>query len=143
MADVAPNYEERQEFWKPVVAPRSESEQAEAAEHTCRHCGGDLVMGSQFCHVCGADRRPALAGFAWSRFPSWSDFASIRDALGQSTASLVALILGCVCITASLLTGFLYTATTLVDWQAVQIWRIEWLLAAIALFAAGIVLKKH
>jgi hypothetical protein len=28
------------------------------------------------------------------------------------------------------------------DWQAVQLWRIEWLLGATASFLAGILLKK-
>jgi hypothetical protein len=43
---------------------------------------------------------------------------------------------------AAVITGFLYTATTVLDWQAVQIWRIEWLLAALAIFAGGLLLKK-
>jgi hypothetical protein len=44
---------------------------------------------------------------------------------------------------AALLTGFIFSAATVLDWQAVQLWRIEWLLAAIALFVAGILLKKR
>ena len=28
------------------------------------------------------------------------------------------------------------------DWQAIQFWRVEWLLAAVAAFAAGCLLKK-
>jgi hypothetical protein len=36
----------------------------------------------------------------------------------------------------------MYTAATVLDWQAVQIWRIEWLLASAAAFLAGILLKK-
>ena len=72
----------------------------------------------------------------------WLDFASLRDALGQTIGSLVALVLGVACIIAAVITGFLYTATTLLDWQAVQIWRVEWLLAALAMFAGGILLKK-
>jgi hypothetical protein len=55
---------------------------------------------------------------------------------------LVAFILGCACVIAAVFTGFMFTATTLLDWQAVQIWRIEWLLAALAMFAAGLLLKK-
>jgi hypothetical protein len=35
-----------------------------------------------------------------------------------------------------------YKEDTLVDWQAVQAWRIEWLLAAMAALLAGILLKK-
>jgi hypothetical protein len=142
MADVAPHYEEHQEFWKPAGFPRSESASAKASEHSCRQCGGDLMAGSQFCHACGADRRPVPDVSEWRRFLSWHDFTSIRDGLGQSTASFVILVLGCICLTAALLTGVVFTATTLLDWQAVQLWRIEWLLAAIALFAAGILVKK-
>jgi hypothetical protein len=144
MADAAPNYEERQEFWKPVVARRSETEPAaEASEHTCRGCGADLLMGSQFCHVCGADRRPDFAGSVWRSLPVRFNLASIRESFGQSTASLVALILGCGCMIAAVVTGFVFTATTLLDWQAIQLWRIEWLLAAIALLVGGLLLKKR
>jgi hypothetical protein len=35
-----------------------------------------------------------------------------------------------------------FSARTLVDWQAIQLWRIEWLLAAIAAFVVGLLLKK-
>jgi len=40
-----------------------------------------------------------------------------------------------------LLVGLL-TAKTLVDWQAIQFYRAEWLLGATASFVAGILLKK-
>ncbi len=144
MADVAPNYEERQEFWKPVVDRRSETKPAsEASEHTCRGCGADLLMGSQFCHICGAGRRPDLAGSGWRGLSVRLNFDSLRKSLGQSTASLVALISGCGCIIAAVVTGFTFTATTLLDWQAIQLWRIQWLLAAIAILVAGLLLKKE
>jgi hypothetical protein len=32
----------------------------------------------------------------------------------------------------AVLTGIIYKAHTLVEWQAIQTWRIEWLLAAAA-----------
>jgi hypothetical protein len=35
-----------------------------------------------------------------------------------------------------------YKASNLVEFQAIQMWRIEWLLAATASFVAGILLKK-
>jgi hypothetical protein len=35
-----------------------------------------------------------------------------------------------------------YRASNLSEFQAVQMWRIEWLLAATASFAAGILLKR-
>jgi cytosine/uracil/thiamine/allantoin permease len=54
---------------------------------------------------------------------------------------VLALIAGVVCALAAVGTGLIYTATTVLDWQAVQIWRVEWLLAAIVAFLAGILLK--
>lgn len=142
MAQLAGNYDERQEFWKPAVPPRREPPQIEASGHVCESCGTDFLMGSRFCHVCGADRHSNLALAGGKRISGWFDFASLRDALGQSTASLIALFLGCACIVAAAVTGFIYTATTVLDWQAVQVWRIEWLLAALAIFAAGLLLRK-
>ncbi|HSM84534.1 MAG TPA: hypothetical protein VLT16_00225 [Candidatus Limnocylindrales bacterium] len=143
MAHMAQNYEERQEFWKPVVSPRHEQEQVAAvAEQTCKSCGTDYVMGSRFCHVCGADRQVNLSDSTVTGIRAWMDFAGLRDALGQTTASLVSLILGSACVIAAAVTGFLFTATTLLDWQAVQLWRIEWLLAAVAFFVAGLLLRK-
>jgi hypothetical protein len=143
MAPMAQNYEERQEFWKPVVAHREEKQAAvSTAEQICPNCGSDYVIGSRFCHICGADRHINLADRTPSYITTWFDFVGLRDALGQSTASLIALILGCACLIAAALTGFLFNATTLLDWQAVQLWRIEWLLGASAMFVAGVLLKK-
>lgn len=143
MAHMAQNYEERQEFWKPVVAHRQENQPiASTVEQICQNCGSDYLMGSRFCHICGADRHINLADSNPTGFTTWFDFVGLRDALGQSTASLIALILGCACLIAAAVTSFLFNATTLLDWQAVQIWRIEWLLAACAMFVAGLLLRK-
>lgn len=143
MAHMAQNYEERQEFWKPVVAHRQENQAAVAsAEQICQNCGSDFLMGSRFCHVCGTDRQINLADSTPTGVGAWFDFIGLRDTLGQTTASFIALILGCACLIAAAVTGFLFTATTLLDWQAVQLWRIEWLLGASAMFVAGVLLKK-
>jgi len=78
------------------------------------------------------------------RAPRWLrylHFHEIRTRIGLSTASLIAFVLGLVCIAGALMVGLL-TAKTLVDWQAIQMYRIEWLLAATAAFVAGILLKK-
>ena len=45
-------------------------------------------------------------------------------------------------IAGALLVGLL-TAKTLVDWQAIQFYRGEWLLGGTASFVAGILLKKQ
>ncbi len=143
MSHIAPSFEERQEFWKPAVPPHSEVPPAEESiGQVCQECGTDFVIGSRYCYICGTDRHAGVAEAPAAGWRSWFDFSSLRDALGQTSASLVALILGCACIIAAVVTGFLFTATTLLDWQAVQLWRIEWLLAATAIFAAGFLLKK-
>jgi hypothetical protein len=142
MTQLARNYEERQEFWKPAVPPRQEAPLTEATGQVCDQCGTDFLMGSRFCHVCGADRHLNLTSAGATGMREWFDFASLRDAMGQTTGSLVALFLGFTCMIAAAITGFLYTATTTLDWQAVQTWRIEWLLAAVAIFAGGHLLKK-
>src|SRR5215475_11895790 len=116
MAQLAPNYEERQEFWKPAVAPRQEAAAAPTTEQVCQECGTDFVLGSRFCHVCGSGRQASMAQAPANDLSSWLDFAGLREALGQSTASLVALILGCACVIAAIVTGFVFNATTLLDW---------------------------
>jgi hypothetical protein len=78
------------------------------------------------------------------RFPAWLrylHFHEIQHWVGLSTASLIAFILGVGCIAGALLVGLL-TAKNFVDWQAIQFYRAEWLLAATAAFVAGILLKK-
>jgi hypothetical protein len=70
------------------------------------------------------------------------DISVVRERLELSVASLAFLILGITCMVAAVLTGFVYRATTVLDWEAVQAWRMEWLLAASAAMLAGILLKK-
>jgi hypothetical protein len=141
MAEAAPNYREHEEYWKPVAAPRPEAVPRTEAESSCPRCQTGMMPGSKFCHHCGleitVDPTPV------SPLPLWLDFTSLCQRLGQNTASLVGLILGCACLTAAVATGFFFTVATLSDWQAVQLWRIQWLLAAIALFAGGILLRRR
>jgi hypothetical protein len=96
--------------------------------------------------------RAAMAGLwsastrTWSRIrvPAWLHylhFHEIKSWVGLSTASLIAFTIGIACVAGALLVGLL-TAKTYVDWQAIQFYRAEWLLAATAAFVAGILLKK-
>ena len=135
MADVASNFEQRQEYWKPVMEQR----QAVAGD-VCNSCGTDYPLGARFCYVCGAERAATQStGQSFTRF---ADFAIIKSALGLPTLSLVAFIVGIACVVAACVVGFVFTASTLLDWQAVQVWRIEWLLGALAAFTVGILLKR-
>lgn len=77
-------------------------------------------------------------------FPGWLHylhFHEIKKWVGLPTASLIAFVVGISCIAGALLVGLL-TAKTFVDWQAIQFYRAEWLLAATAAFVAGILLKR-
>ena len=94
--------------------------------------------------------RSVLTGIPWSRMRTWITaptwlrhlhFHEIQRRVGLSTASLIAFFLGLGCAGGALLVGLL-TARTLVDWQAIQVYRVEWLLAAAVCFVAGILLKK-
>jgi hypothetical protein len=141
---VAPEVAERQEFWKPA-APRLEVAAAgEAPTTPCGECGGSLVRGSRICPTCGANSQAAEAGLHSDapQAPNWPELAALQRWFARMNWSLAALVSGCACILAAVVTGFVFNATTLVDWQAVQLWRIEWLLAAIAFLLAGILVKK-
>jgi hypothetical protein len=136
MADVAQNYGERQEFWKPITV---EQHQAVASD-VCEACGTDYPLGARFCYVCGAERNAhAGAGRGFSRYV---DIAVIKNALGLTTGSLIGFIAGIVCIIAGCIMPFVYTVSTFMDWQGVHVYRIEWLLAAIAAFAVGNLFKR-
>jgi cytosine/uracil/thiamine/allantoin permease len=57
--------------------------------------------------------------------------------------ALLAFMAGIVCVVGAATIGIVFSARTLLDWQAVQLWRIEWLLGAIAAFVAGCLLKPR
>lgn len=126
-----------QEFWQPP--PRVESSPLpELPREVCARCGTDFPLGSRFCCVCGAKRgvEPGL-GLA-----AYLDFHRIGRALGLGTGSLIALMVAVVCLSCAVAVGFVYTTGTLLEWQAVQVWRIEWLLATATALLAGILLRR-
>ena len=130
-----------QEFWTPPQESQVAAMNGHAVSEGCQRCGTEFVMGSRYCHVCGQEREP-LVGYSESSLSRWLDFGHIRDSLGLTTASLIAFIVGLACVVAAIATGLIFSATTLLDWQAVQVWRIEWLLASVAAFLVGIMLKS-
>jgi len=135
--------EEREEYWRPPTeelrSPMARPMPLPA--ENCRECGTELVMGSRFCHLCGA-RREGLAGHHRFDLRSLLRAERIQKALGLSGMALVALVLGSLCLLAALFTGIIYSMNTVLDWQAVQVWRLEWLLAAVSCYVAGVLLKR-
>jgi hypothetical protein len=43
---------------------------------------------------------------------------------------------------AAVFVGAVYAVQNVADFQAVQFWRMQWLLASIAFFVAGVLLKR-
>ncbi len=137
MSEAVPNTE--QEFWRPPAQAQAVRVQVE----NCPGCGSEFVVGSRFCHVCGTEREPLVDYTGKGGLIGWLDFQRIKDQVGLTTAALVAFIAGLGCVLAAILTGVLFTASTVLEWQAVQAWRMEWLLAAVVAFVAGILLNNR
>lgn len=136
----------------------------------CAGCGTEFLFGARFCHACGSRRAaysskaPAANDFwgtarakahslfsysaeVWERtsFPAWMQylhFHEIQRRVGLPTASLVSFMIGLGCVAGAIGVSLFYKASNLAEFQAIQMWRIEWLLAATASFVAGILLKK-
>jgi hypothetical protein len=148
-------------------------EAAPAMAESCPRCGTEYLLGSRFCHSCGGRRPEAISsatrsdaaalaglwqggvhrvsaaitGIPWSKIklPTWLGylhFHEIQSRLGLSTGSFVAFVIGLACVAGALLVELL-PVKQLIDWQAIQFYRMEWLLAATASFVVGILLKKN
>ncbi len=134
-----------QEFWRPPLAqPTGPSNLAEA----CRRCGTEFIVGAAFCHVCGFGRHELKAGPSardWTRhlgFLRALEFGSVKRWFGLPVASLVAFLLGIAFAIAALTMGFI-RVHDFSDFEAIQLWRIQWLMAACAAFLAGILLRRR
>jgi len=78
-------------------------------------------------------------------FPEWLHylhFHEIKRWVGLPTAALIAFMIGLGCVAGALGVSLFFRASNLAEFQAIQMWRIEWLLAATASFVAGILLKN-
>ena len=136
MAEVA--RDAQHEFWRPPVVAAEAARPGLAG--VCDACGSEFMVGSLFCHACGASRetRPS----ATAHWTLYLEFHNIKRAFGLSTASLVAFVVGMACLVmAGIAVGMIYSVQTFNDFQAVQFYRMQWLLGAIAAFA-GLLLKK-
>jgi hypothetical protein len=108
----------------------------------CGKCGADFVIGSRFCHVCGTGRDERASSGSVTLAERMSLLARLPDLLNLPLVSALLFALGVVCAISAVAVGFIYSATTLVDWQAVQIWRIEWMLGSLIAFVAAVLLKS-
>ena len=122
------------DFLRPPIQAVPEVIRPDMVE-ACDRCATEFIVGARYCHTCGA-ARPESAQ-AVSRM----EFFRVGSALGLSTAPLIAFIIGIICLLGAISVGYIFSAKTILDWQAVQLWRIEWLLGAVAAFVAGCLLK--
>jgi hypothetical protein len=157
MSDIAQNAE--RDFWTPPVAPPALT--VEPVTHVsmveaCDQCETEFIPGAKYCHVCGAERAEVVSPSVLRKWRQRSMDAvrhlefqrieraviALRQSLGLPALSLVAFGIGLFCLLGAIGVGLIFTVQTTLDWQAVQVWRIEWLLGASASFLAGILLKK-
>jgi hypothetical protein len=128
----------RHEFWRPPM-PTSVTVTDTERSATCS-CGTEFIVSSLFCHACGAKR--ADLNPAHFELPGWAELLSLGERLGLTMPATIAFLVGVLCVSGALAVSLFFTARTALDWQAIQLWRIEWLIAAIAAFVAGCLLKK-
>ena len=162
----------QREFWSPPVHGLDLAlPHAPTLAEACARCGTEYLVGAGFCHSCGTRRPESLSSAArsdaaeiagwWQQvvrsfaatvqfaldrldFPSWLQalhFHEIKHRIGLSTAPLIAFFVGLGCVTGALLASW-FAGTSRAEWQAIQYYRAEWLLAATASFVAGILLKR-
>lgn len=138
MAQVAQDVQHN--FWCPPKAAHELGAQQQFVE-TCDRCATEFIVGSRFCHNCGATRPESSEAVRSQQETGIFRLAGLRDRLGLSTGALIAFLFGIACMAGAAAIGLVYSTQTVLDWQAVQLWRIEWLLGAVAAFVAGCLLR--
>jgi hypothetical protein len=131
-----------QEFWRP---PLSQPTAATNLAESCRRCGTEFMVGATFCHICGCSRHRTdlVSSGSWTRhlmFLRALEFASVKNWFGLPLPTLCAFLLGIAFLIVALAMGFVGVHDTS-DFEAVQLWRIQWLMVACASFLAGILLR--
>jgi cytosine/uracil/thiamine/allantoin permease len=105
------------------------------------------MVGAAFCHICGMGRHRSGSNGAtnWTQHLSFFqafDFTQVRTFFGLPVASLCAFLAGCAFLIVGLAQGF-RSAQEFSDFELIQLWRIQWMVAACAAFLAGILLKAR
>lgn len=131
------------EFWRPPVKAAPEAAAtSQGLSEACERCGTEFIVGSRYCHSCGAVRPDENTTSALLEYPGVAELAALGSRLGLTVAAFIAFLLGAFCVIVALALGVIFSVKTPIDWQAIQLWRIQWLLGAIAAFVAGVMLKK-
>src|SRR3954463_9273539 len=99
--------ETRQEFWRPAQEQLHNS--PVASTPMCAKCGADYVIGSRFCHVCGAGRDERVRRQSSTFADRLKMMARLPELLNLSIASTILFALGACCAIASIAVGFIYS----------------------------------
>ncbi|MBV9573721.1 MAG: hypothetical protein JOY93_06675 [Acidobacteriales bacterium] len=138
------------DFWRPPVAATPDGGQIVAAplmDEACDGCGAEFMTGSRFCYVCGAARgshADSAAPSGWAallRLLRPLQFQNVKEWVGLPSASLIAFLIGMGCCLAAMLVGVIH-GREVPKLLTVQLWRLQWLVAAVAAFLAGCLLKR-
>jgi ribosomal protein L37E len=134
----------RQEFWRP---PQAQSAADPALAEACRRCGTEFMVGAAFCHICGMGRHRSATNSAghWTRhfaFLKGLEFGRVRGWFGLPLPSLCAFLIGSAFVVVALAQG-LRSVQDFSDFEAIQLWRMQWMMAACVAFLAGILLKNR
>lgn len=129
----------QQEFWRPPLSRSDASVNADS----CRRCGTEFMVGAAFCHICGTNRHRAvsLQNVSWTKYLSSIrslEFSAVRRWFGLPIPALCAFLLGAAFLVFALAVGLINA-----EFEAIQFWRIQWLIAACAAFLAGILLRNR
>jgi hypothetical protein len=140
MLNQAVEHPEPEKQHSAVITAERPKQNSESRGDVCSHCGTEFVVRSPYCRMCGwrSESYETLGIASTSKL----DFHALRRRMNLSTAALICFIAGMGALIAAATVGFIYSANTLVDWQAIQIWRIEWLLAAAVTLLCGILLNR-
>ncbi len=133
------------EYWQPPAVQESSLVPLMAA--ACDGCGTEFMVGAHFCHLCGRTRQsqansPTAGLMRWFAFVRVLEFHHLQNWLGLSLGSLIAFVIGVGCILGALVVGLVFNPQNSIDFQALQLWRLQWLLGAVVAFLAGILLKR-
>jgi len=132
------------DFWRPPMATAeavSNRERSDERSAACHRCGTEFIVGSLFCHTCGTSR-PDLNAARTLEVPGLAELSALGKLLGLAKPAFIAFLVGVFCVVGAMAVSVFLSVRTALDWQAIQMWRIEWLLAAVAAFVAGCLLKK-
>jgi hypothetical protein len=143
MSEVIP--EVQHDFWRPPVMHQGAAVNPDMID-VCVGCSTEFMVGSRFCHVCGVARGTQVQNGYFIHlleFLHVVEFQDLKHWLGLGTASLIAFLTGVFCFLSAILVGAISTIRNFEDFQVVQYWRMEWLLAAIVAFVAAVLLKTN